>query len=132
MRFWQLIVCGLTSLVFVASSLAAAPDAPLADAVERQDIATMRRLLQENGAKVSQPQADGSTALHWACYYDNLEAVQLLVEAHADVKATNRFGVAPPSLACTNGNEAIVKLLLEAGADPNTTLRGGETVLMTA
>ena len=72
------------------------------------------------------------TALHWAVHHDDLETAKLLVDAKANVKAANRYGVTPLSLACTNGNEAIVALLLDAGADPNTTLRGGETALMTA
>ena len=72
------------------------------------------------------------TALHWAAYHDDLETAKLLVDAKADVKAANRYGVTPLSLACTNGNEAMVELLLDAGADPNARLRGDETPLMTA
>ncbi len=72
------------------------------------------------------------TALHWAAHRDDFEAARLLVDAGADVKAANRYGVTPLSLACVNGNGPLVELLLGAGADPNTKLRGGETVLMTA
>ncbi len=78
------------------------------------------------------PQVDGMTALHWAAYQDDTETGKLLLDAGANVKAENRYGVTPFSLACQNGNTALVELLLSAGADPNTTLRGGETVLMTA
>ena len=51
------------------------------------------------------------TALHWAAYHDDLETAKLLVDARANVKAANRYGVTPLSLACTNGNEAIVDAL---------------------
>ncbi|MBI3471384.1 MAG: ankyrin repeat domain-containing protein, partial [Candidatus Solibacter usitatus] len=78
------------------------------------------------------PQADGTTALHWAAHQEDLETAELLVRAGANVKAANRYGVTPLSLACTNGNGAMVDLLLKAGADPNTSLPGGETALMTA
>jgi ankyrin repeat protein len=81
---------------------------------------------------VSLSQLDGMTALHWAAYRDDLEMAKHLVNAKADVKAANRYGVTPLSLACTNGNGAMVELLLDAGADPNTKLGGGETALMTA
>jgi ankyrin repeat protein len=81
---------------------------------------------------VNAPQGDGMTALHWAAYRDDLETAQLLVEAKADVNATNHYGVTPLSLACQNGSGLIAELLLEHGADPNTRLRGGETALMTA
>jgi len=81
---------------------------------------------------VNAPQADGMTALHWAAYRDDLETAKALVDAKADAKAANRYGVTPLSLACQNGSAAIVELLLAQGADPNTTLRGGEAALMTA
>jgi ankyrin repeat protein len=72
------------------------------------------------------------TALHWAAHLDDLETAKLLINAKANVNATNCYGVTPLSLACVNGNTELVELLLATGADPNTTLRGGETVLMTA
>ncbi len=123
--------CGMV-LVFLASvSTVNGADAPLADAAEKSDRATVRALL-ERRVDVNQAQVDGMTALHWAAHLDDLESAKLLVNAKADVKAANRYGVTPLSLACTNGNEAIVDLLLEAGADPNTKLRGDETALMTA
>lgn len=108
-----------------------AANSPLADAAEKSDRATTRKLLKQH-ADVNAPQADGMTALHWAAYHDDLETARTLVEAKANAGATNRYGVTPLSLACQNGNAAMVELLLERGADPNTASRGGETVLMTA
>ena len=81
----------------------AAADAPLADAMEKMDRAAVRALLQRR-ADVNAPQVDGMTALHWAAYQDDVESVELLVRAGANVKATNRYGVAPLTLAITNGN----------------------------
>ncbi len=121
----------LLAAVHVAGGIAAGPDAPLADAAERMDRASIHALLQEP-IDVNAPQIDGMTALHWSAYRDDLETVELLVNAGANVKAENRYGVSPLSLACGNGNVAMVEALLEAGADPNTALRGGETALMTA
>ena len=122
---------GLPVILFLVSLIAAPSDAPLADAAEKMDRATIRTLLQQP-IDVNVPQVDGMTALHWAAYQDDLETVKLLVGASADANAANRYGVTPLSLACTNGNSQMVELLLDAGADPNVVLRGGETALMTA
>jgi ankyrin repeat protein len=119
------------ALLLLAGSAVTRAEAPLADAAERIDRATVRALVAQK-ADVNAVQDDGMTALAWAAYHDDLETARLLVGAGANVKAANRYGVTSLSLACTNGNEAMVRLLLEAGADPNTTLPGNETVLMTA
>jgi ankyrin repeat protein len=118
-------------LLSAARLIGAGSDSPLADAAEKMDRARIRTLLQQR-IDVNAPQIDGMTALHWATYQDDLETVELLVRAGANVKAANRYRVTPLQLACTNGNGAIVELLLKAGADPNSALPGGETALMTA
>ena len=125
-----LVLSGML-LLWTVNLTGAGTDSPLADAAEKMDRASIRRLLQQP-IDVNAAQVDGMTALHWSAYQDDLETAELLVRAHASVKAENRYGVTPLSLACTNGNAAMVELFLNAGADPNTTLRGGETVLMTA
>jgi ankyrin repeat protein len=123
---------GFALLVVAAAALAlAAERATLADAAERRDQAGVRALLK-GGVDVNAPQIDGTTALHWAAYYEDAETAALLVKAGANVNAANRYGVAPLALACTNGNAAVVRLLLDAGADASATMKGGETVLMLA
>lgn len=122
---------GLALWVMLLGSFSRATEAKLADAAEKADRPTIERLLQQR-VDVNQTQADGMTALHWAVYHDDLDLAKLLVDAHANVSAQNRYGVRPLSLACTNGNEAIVELLPKGGADANTALAGDETVLMTA
>jgi len=120
----------LAAALFASISTVSA-ESVLANAVEKQDPASVRTLLEQR-ADVNTPQADGMTALHWAARNDDLESAKLLVAAGANVKAENRYGVTPLTLACTNGNTDLVELLLASGADPNTALRGGETALMTA
>jgi ankyrin repeat protein len=93
--------------------------------------AAVRALLCQP-ADVNAAQADGTTALHWAAYHDDLVAARQLIAAGADAKAANRYGVTPLSLACTNGSGPMVELLLKSGADANAALPGGETPLMTA
>jgi ankyrin repeat protein len=106
-------------------------DAPLAAAVQRSDRAAIRQLLDRKvGINAAQP--DGTTALHWATYHDDLDLVSRLLGAGADVRATNRYGVTPLSIASQNGNADIITKFLDAGADANAALPGGETMLMTA
>jgi ankyrin repeat protein len=106
----------------------------LIEAVTTGNLAAVRTLLQQRNEfdEVDTRSTDGATALHWAAHTDNLDAADLLLDAGADVAATNRYGVTPLALASLNGNAAMIERLLDAGADPGTTQPGGETVLMTA
>ena len=133
LRFRRLFapLCLGGSILLLASPAFAAPSkSPLADALEKKDLAAARALLRD--ANVNTAQIDGMTPLHWAVHHDDLATAKLLLVAQADPNATNRYGVTPLSLACTNGHAAMVTLLLDRGADPATTLKGGETPLMTA
>jgi ankyrin repeat protein len=121
----------VVSMLSTVTLLAGGADAPLANAVQQMDRATIRQLLEQR-IDVNASQADGMTALLWAAHHDDLELVDRLLRAGADAHASNRYGVTPLSLACTNANVAMVERLLNAGADPNTSLPGAETVLMTA
>lgn len=120
-----LLACGLTA------SVAAATPSLLADAAERSDRPAVRRLLANPGL-INTAQPDGTTALHWAAYNDDVEIALLLVKAGANVNAMNRYGETPLTQACKNGDAGMVKLLLDAGAQVDVTLKGGETTLMLA
>jgi ankyrin repeat protein len=108
-----------------------ARDVPLIEAVKSGDRTAVGTLVTKK-TDVNLPEADGTTALHWAVHRDDLQIADLLIRAGAQVRAANRYGVTPLSIACTNGNAALIGRLLDAGADPNTVLPDGETVLMTA
>jgi ankyrin repeat protein len=118
-------------LILCLGATAVADDAPVADAAEQQNAKSLAVLLAKK-VNPNVAQVDGMTALLWAAHHDDLTTARRLVEAGADVKATNRYGVGALSLACKNGNGELVKLLLAKGADSNAALRGGETALMTA
>lgn len=106
---------------------------PLADAVEGKNIAVAHSLLQDKDIDVNAAQGDGSTALHWAAYWDDAALVQTLLDKGADAEALTRLGATPLYLAAANGNAAVLQLLLAAGANPNdTVLQYEETPLMFA
>ena len=122
---------GLVLALAIVTIAAAAPEASLADAAKDADWTAVRALV-EQGTDVNTPRGDGSTALHWASYWDNGEIADLLIQAGADVSAVTDLGVTPLWVASENGSPDIVARLLRAGADPNAALRSGETPLMTA
>lgn len=113
-------------------SVAAAPAPEVADAVRTRNVGALQTLLKQR-ADVNVAQADGTTALHWAAHWNDLETVNVLLRAGANAKAVNRYGATPLSEAVTSGSAAMIQALLGAGADPKTlTTEDGETVLMTA
>jgi ankyrin repeat protein len=112
--------------------LPAATTPEVADAAAARNKEAVHALLQQH-ADVNAPQADGTTALHWAARWDDLETADLLIRAGADPKTANRDGATPMFLAAQNGNAAMIEKLLKAGADPNApVLSHGETALMMA
>ena len=58
--------------------------AELGEAAKRQDWGAVRMLL-EQGAEVDATLVDGSTALHWAVQFDEIETARLLIDAGASV-----------------------------------------------
>jgi len=112
--------------------IAACAERPaLVDAAKKGDRAALRDLLQKK-VDVNAAEADGSTALLWASYRDDLESAGLLLGAGAKVNAANDLGATPLWAACQNGSVPMVRRVLEAGADPNAPLLAGETPLMVA
>jgi ankyrin len=121
----------LLGVLLIVAGAAAAERSPLIDAARNADREALRTLLQQ-GANASAADADGSTALHWASYRDDVDAAGLLIRAGAKVNAANDLGATPLWIASLNGSAAMVQRLLEAGANPNAALLAGETPVMVA
>ena len=121
----------LAAVAFFVASAAAAQRPPLVDAARNADKDQVRALVQQ-GANVNAADADGTTALHWASYRDDLEIAELLIRAGARVNAANDLGATPLWTASQNGSATMVRRLLEAGANPDAPLLSGETPLMVA
>ena len=124
--------CATAVSVFgVAAGVAAGQQPSLLDAAKNAGADAIRGLLQKH-VDVNTASADGTTALHWASYRDDLQSADLLIRAGARVNAATDLGVTPLWNASLNGSEAMVRRLLVAGADPNATLLAGETPVMVA
>lgn len=119
--------------VLVGLSIGAVPPATAAEsalvAAQQGDSAAALAALAE-GANPNERASDGTTALHWAVYYDNVDVVERLLQAGAAVDAVNDYGSSPLTEAAVAGNAAVIRLLLEAGADPNLPGADGQTPLM--
>ena len=120
-------------VVFSLSAVSVnAATSELADAAMARNALTVRSLLQKK-ADVNAPQVDGTTALHWAVRYDDLDTADLLIRSGARVSTANREGVTPLQLAAMNGSASMIDKLLKAGADANAALTpSGDTALMMA
>lgn len=131
----------ILGVTLAAVSFAGPPNgssvAPLVDAVKNRDQDAVKAMLKQR-VDVNAAEADGTTALHWAAHWNDLETVDLLLKAGANAKATNRYGASPLSEAVANGSGApgsgaLIERLLKSGADPDTlSAPQGETVLMAA
>jgi len=124
-----LLVALLVGVASPASPASVAADLRVVNAAEKQDKTAILSLLQ-NGAYVGGVQPDGTTALHWAVHWGDLESAGLLALFGADLNAKNDYGATPLSLACETGNAGMVEKLLAAGANPNLAVPSGETPLM--
>ena len=123
--------CFLILLLCLSTTGRAQSANPLVDAARRGDREAVRALLRTR-ADVNVPQADGTTALHFAVRANDVDLVKTLLGAGANAKATNRYGIAPITLAATNGSVEILDALLKAGASARTETAEGEPVLLTA
>jgi len=118
--------------LLLLSTLVYAGDARLSEAAMRGDRGAVVSLLKQ-GVDIDGAQGDGSTALHWAAFNDDLETTKILIAAGANVKVSTREGgITPLFMAANNGNAAIMEALLKAGAGVNSVKANGTTVLMLA
>jgi ankyrin repeat protein len=109
----------------------AAENAPLVVAIRTNDFATARAMLNASPRPdVNQRSPDGTSALHWAVYHNDVELVEKLISAGANVKTANDYGATPMSEAAVIGNPKVLRALLGAGADVESANADGQTALM--
>src|SRR5437870_7586027 len=91
-RTAQIVASWSVGLVWSSSAAAAPADLRLLGAVKNRDITAVNALLKQR-VDVNARQLDGSTALHWAVYWDDVALTDLLVRAGANVNLVNDLGV---------------------------------------
>ena len=122
---------GVVALLSLSMQAVSAADHDIINAAKKADLSQLKAALDRRDTNVNATQGDGATALAWAAYRDDDEAIDLLLRAGADASAANEYGVAPLHLACTNRNDTAVAKLIAADADVNGAKWNGETPLMT-
>jgi ankyrin repeat protein len=70
--------------------------------------------------------------IHWACFHNLVDLVELLIDKGADIHVKNSSGWTPIMEASRNGYFEIVELLVSKGANVNDQGNDGYTSLMLA
>lgn len=102
----------------------------LLEAAKNRKHEEVHSLLKGKAVDVNAAKADGTTALHWAAHWNDMEMVDMLIAAGAVPDPANDYGVTPLWEACFNRGEDMVLKLLDAGAGASAKLVTGESVLM--
>ena len=113
-----------------AAAVAAHAADSLPDVAEAGNSATALALVDAR-ADVNAHQDDGTTALHWAAYHDDLPLLRRLLKAGAKVNVSNDYGSTPLAEAAERADPEAIRLLLAAGADVESANPQGQTALMT-
>ncbi len=119
----------LAALALFATAAAPTLAARIVDAARLGDTAAAIAELDE-GADPNARSADGTTALHWAVYHDDVELVERLTARGADVDAVNDYGSRPLLEAAVIGNVDVIHRLLSAGANVDVEGADNEKPLM--
>ena len=89
-------------LAIACSTALAAGPADLIDAVQAGNATAAIKLLDQK-VNVNGTTSDGTTALHWAVHNADVDMVERLIRAGANVNAKNEFGTTPMSEAVNVG-----------------------------
>ncbi len=91
------------------------PSRPLLQAVARDDVREVKRLLLA-GVNPNEANPDGWTALMYAVQRRNHAIARMLVQSGADVNAADKTGWTPLMTAAWTGDLEMVRFIVESGA----------------
>ena len=86
-------------------------------AAESNQPSMLLYLYLEEAQDISSIDENGSTPLHWACYYKAEECVNYLLHLNVDINAQDKERLTPLNIAVSNNKPSLVKLLVRNGAD---------------
>jgi uncharacterized protein len=134
---WALIACTVLAGCSTEPPPPAAGPGLYQPATLAEAVVMRNRTATENflalGVDPNEPEPDGTTPLMRAVHGQMPNTAQLLIDAGADVRKANSYGVTALYIAARAGDAVATRMLLAAGADANAALpTSGETVLMTA
>ena len=132
--FTFFVACNLAISGFfavLATSPALAAECPLCGATVINDVAEVRRLL-DDGADPNQANADGFTNLMIAAVAGYTQIVKALLDGGANPNQATADGSTALMIAALAGHSQIAKALLDGGANPNQARTDGFTALMAA
>ena len=104
----------------------------LHDVIGRGDIERARAMLAENPALAADTNALGKQPLQYAVMYKQLEAMEALVEAGADVNAADKTGMTALQAAVVYAWPEGIRWLFAHGADPEQRDHFGDLASHTA
>jgi ankyrin repeat protein/thiol-disulfide isomerase/thioredoxin len=96
--------------------------APLDHAVNRGDTNVVQLLLDAGANIDARHTIDGETALMWAAQSEQVAALQLLIQSHADLNKTDNLGWTVLMWAKHSGHDEAAKILKQAGGEERTNL----------
>lgn len=89
---------------------------PLMRAAQTGDVGMAKRILAADG-DIAGLNADGNNALWLACFGQNLDMLDLLIDAGVDIDHANHNGATALMFAASSSRTAVVAHLLKRGAD---------------
>ena len=107
---------GAVAVLSLAAAVYAAPT-PLVDAIKSGNRQAARAALKQT-RDVNTPEADGTTALHWAVRGNDIELARMLLRAGAKADVANRYGLTPLMLAAENGSAPAIDALWPPAPTP--------------
>jgi ankyrin repeat protein len=112
-KLFQLVVLFVLCLGLAAQ----AQTQDILQAVQQNNLDTVKALLKENPEAVSSGDPFGRKPIHFAANAGNLEMVNYLLSQGADPKTLTNAGTSSLHYAALNGNVDIIKLFLEKGIE---------------